>query len=634
MLLSYTVFSLILRKYNLLVQTWNLRFFRKIFRALALDLGLTVQDVEYVVRRSLSEGLTFFTKVLPKLGKEFDRSLADRRLEISSGIKLMSRRKIPHFMGALFLKVFTPDGLMRKDACPVAVRAIRQVCYTFYKVNLPHKWEDEKRVARGFVDNEAELRLSRPWQLYTQGASSCPTSWEQNVLALSALTVSRLFGKMYLPSTLRPKHSKGSVVHGYNTLQKYSLPRESKKPWSTLGSYLVPFEAQATDISKYPVWSHTDYFSSKFNENEASEVLFVPKDSRGPRLIAREPKDHQYLQQGFKDYAMQTIERHPITCGRVNFASQSINNEMSRIGSVTRDWATLDLKDASDRNSLPLVRLLWSACPVALAYLDASRTAFSRIHGRILELAKYAPMGSALCFPIMAMNIFALLTSSYALEKRIPLESAYNDVFVYGDDIIVKTGFANKAMQTLEHFGFKVNREKSFVDSYFTESCGSDWFKGNKVTPVRLRSQCLPTNSNIVSLLKTANLMKQENLHHCAELLYSFVERVLGKLPYSSSYGAYLGRWAPRKYVELYNSQTPLGQRTLRAWTIVPDTKRDFEDGYSRLERSLSNCTGYNPDWTRIVRGLDPFTASEMPQLGEYTPPRRFTLRKRVVHMA
>lgn len=617
MLFTFAVSVRIATFYSKVAAVWNLRFFRKLFHALAIDLGLTSKDVEYLSARSKQEGLSFLTKTLPALGKAVDRSLANESLEIPSGFKVMSKRKIPHFLGALFLKVFNPSGVLRPDACPLAVRAIRQVCFLFYKVNLPHGWADEKRVARGFVDTDNDVSRSRANTLLRH-PSRC-TEWERDVLLVATNIVTNLTAGFQHPD--RPHASGGSVVEKYNPLDKYNEPKRSLKPWSSLGRYITPFRSQYDDVQLYPSRQHFDLFSGRWNPSDHSEVLFVPKDSRGPRLICREPSDYQMLQQGLKDYLRRTIERHPLTFGQINFTEQGINQIMSRLGSITREWSTLDLKDASDRNSLALVKILWSGNPKILEYLLASRTSYTTVHGKILELAKFAPMGSALCFPVMATNIYALLCGSYVTEKFGTLQDAVNCIYVYGDDIIVPTAFADAAIFVLEWFGFRVNKDKCFVNSRFTESCGTDWFQGTLVTPVRLRSQCLPTPTNIVSNTETANLFAKANMWKTAEVLYTWTESLLGSLPYGSDLSSYLSRWCPPERVEVNNYHLPVGKRELRAWTIVPERKSAQENYYTRLHRTLP----------LVGKGCD---GPGLPGLGEYVVPKRFSLRKRKVRIS
>lgn len=131
MLLHSLIKYRIIRYFDLYFRVHQLRFCRSCHVSLLYDLGLSSDDADTILRRSKSEGLSFFTKTLPKLGKEFDLSLSTGVLDLDSSFKRKLKSKIPHFMGSLFKSVFTDFGYLRADACPIAVRAIRQVCYLF-----------------------------------------------------------------------------------------------------------------------------------------------------------------------------------------------------------------------------------------------------------------------------------------------------------------------------------------------------------------------------------------------------------------------------------------------------------------------------------------------------------------------
>jgi hypothetical protein len=59
---------------------------------------------------------------------------------------------------------------------------------------------------------------------------------------------------------------------------------------------------------------------------------------------------------------------------------------------------------------------------------------------------------------------------------------------VYGDDVIVPTAQAANAIELLEAFGLKVNRDKSCISGLYRESCGMDAYAGIEITPVRFRT--------------------------------------------------------------------------------------------------------------------------------------------------
>jgi hypothetical protein len=102
--------------------------------------------------------------------------------------------------------------------------------------------------------------------------------------------------------------------------------------------------------------------------------------------------------------------------------------------------------------------------------------------GQLIDLKKFAPMGSALCFPIETI-IFAAICRLVTREHGLA-----SDFSVFGDDIIVPTQCAPDVMTILEELGFRVNRDKSFYrsDCWFRESCGTEYCDGFDVTPMRV----------------------------------------------------------------------------------------------------------------------------------------------------
>jgi len=161
--------------------------------------------------------------------------------------------------------------------------------------------------------------------------------------------------------------------------------------------------------------------------------------------------------------------------------------------------ATLDLKDASDRLRLDIVQRLfprnWAD---ALTACRSERTLLP--DGRLVTLRKHAPMGSAVCFPVMALTIWALLT---AIAPR----HARKSILVYGDDIVVPSFMAADATRVLEAVGLRINVNKSFSRGPFRESCGEEFVYGVRVTPVRLRMNLDDDNESLMAAMAFSNNM-------------------------------------------------------------------------------------------------------------------------------
>jgi hypothetical protein len=224
-------------------------------------------------------------------------------------------------------------------------------------------------------------------------------------------------------------------------------------------------------------------------------VVVVPKTQSIPRIIAIEPSTMQYAQQAVKREIYEWIGRGPLS-KVLGFSDQTRNQEMARIASSTKKFATLDLSEASDRVHWFLVYSMLRRYPHLWDFVWASRSIRADVEGDIFPLQKFASMGSALTFPIETM-IFTILAALGMKEqgyiRSISPRSLQGELSVYGDDIIVPVDTTGGVIDWLEHFGARVNQNKSFWNGNFRESCGAEYFDGHDVTVVRLRAE-LPSS--------------------------------------------------------------------------------------------------------------------------------------------
>jgi len=213
-----------------------------------------------------------------------------------------------------------------------------------------------------------------------------------------------------------------------------------------------------------------------------SQTIFVAKSYKTFRTISMEPTTLQYLQQGVWKAIDSQVNSSRYLRNRIGFHEQERNQILAEAGSIDRDFATIDLSAASDSVGYELVKKLFRGTWL-LRYVVALRSTHSLLpDGRLVELKKFAPMGSALCFPIETI-IFASICEVVTRKHRV--NGGYS---VFGDDIIVPTQCVDDVMQILETLGFRVNRDKSFYDPdcWFRESCGGEYCDGFDVTPMRV----------------------------------------------------------------------------------------------------------------------------------------------------
>lgn len=565
---------------------------------LACDLSLHQKDIETLSCRTKKEGVSFLTDTLPLLAKALEQGLGQGVLILPTNFKKVKRGwEIPAFLGSFFRRVFSSTGHLLDDFDVVAVYVIRQFCLAFNKVDLPYKPEKAQRVIENFVAVEEELDDSRNSYDFLESFSQLP-----NALAAT------LFSD-YSPDRISPKYGPG-ISSNVSPYERYSARLSANLDVYRDYSQYFWFnpEDSSTRLGRHPISSHF----TLFRQSAEAKVLLVPKDSRGPRLISCEPHEHMFIQQGVMEYMVDRLESHPLTRGRINFSNQSTNQDLAIEASLNQKWATLDLKDASDRVSLDLVQYIFDGSPLLTALLSTRSNYTILPDGRRVRLSKFAPMGSALCFPVMAFTIFSLVVSTL-VKAGMPLKDALDSVFVYGDDLIVPSEYAAHIIEHVQQNSpLRFNTNKCFIDSVFAESCGVDACRGNNVTPVRLR--CVVQNrssqfsNQVASVLATAHQLYLAGLARSSEFLYSKVESYLGPLPYGSLRSPYLCRLTTSQAIPEMNfcqrklrwkkqqdlGKFPLG-RSLRVWKFRPSKKNIFEGPYERMMRTHSLWGGDIP---------------------------------------
>lgn len=131
-----------------------------------------------------------------------------------------------------------------------------------------------------------------------------------------------------------------------------------------------------------------------------SQTMFVPKSFKSFRTISMEPVTLMYFQQGVWREIDRVVRRSTYLRDRICFEEQSRNTELAKRGSIERNYATIDLSSASDSVSYKLVKEVFRGTKL-LRYIFATRSRKTLLpDGRVIVLKKFAPMGSALCFPI------------------------------------------------------------------------------------------------------------------------------------------------------------------------------------------------------------------------------------------
>lgn len=327
------------------------------------------------------------------------------------------------------------------------------------------------------------------------------STFEENSIVRSLNIYIRYWMKSFDPDRIHFGHGPGGVAgHGRCDLEvKYK-----DLTFDNLTSYAFgdPWWIQS------PIPSNLD---------RISQTVFVPKSYKTFRTISMEPSTLQYLQQGIWKEIDRVVSSDHWLRNRIGFHEQDRNQKLAKRGSIDRNYATIDLSAASDSVSYDLVKRVFRGTKL-LRYLVATRSKRTILpDGRVVELKKFAPMGSALCFPIETI-IFAatcnLVTRRHGLA---------GDFSVFGDDIIIPTQCAIEVIDVLERLGFCVNKSKSFYShsQWFRESCGAEYVDGFDVTPMRVsRTYTSPdSNERLTGLIDLADNAYEYGFDHLRSFL-------------------------------------------------------------------------------------------------------------------
>jgi hypothetical protein len=563
--------------------------------------------------------LSFLTRTLPTLGKSLDKALAsDIPFPIPSGFAMQKQGVFPRFLSGFWELIFDRDGRILTPGvepsetsldCEVtvnhdwrarthavyestyrqigAVRAVRQICFLFYKLEGAHTIDSERRVVDDFISTDRSLPEA------DADLSMSPTT-------ARALESARLLAHYVLscPTPLdlldiTPGHGPGAVATG-------------ERPWEKM-KFSRHYECidEVYPYSDYYFYNYT-HLSDHLEDLEGlttlphgtAKVVLVPKDSRGPRLISEEPLEFQWIQQGQKDALVGRLEKHRVTAGFVNFTNQEINRELALLSSssIVSKYVTVDMKEASDRVSCWLVNQIFPEHIRRCLYASRSEGTVLPT-GELLRLKKFAPMGSAVCFPVEAFIFWALAVGSLRHILREKDLTALPEVYVYGDDLILYEEDFNVIKPVFNELFLEFNEDKCCTGRFFRESCGMDAFKGECVSPLRIKALLGDKSpAGALAYISYVNSLRSKALHQAADYLQGQVVARRGQVPIINKAEAW-----PYAFVD----------ERLTNQEVVNGLSSQFKVRYNRAfqrdevripePRPLTIMRG-DPDWGELLR--------------------------------
>ncbi len=503
---------------------------------LADQLGLhgldTLQDSATLESRVEHDGERFLTLDLPRLGEYLETGLRQSGLPSAGcfGFGRTSNKDVrPRFMHGLWSMVFDRWGVLLENPSPHAVASLRQVCYLHKKLKELPSPEKVEAALQQYVETDKSLSdIDWPEDLDDLFDRVVLRKWGSYFDSMEAIVfhTQRLDGS---------KHGPGAVAEKLSANRKWSqrVWTERLEQWFPAMYHLSTTYREIDDVELLPP-----------GREVPARVLVVPKTAKSPRIICAEPVYNQFIQQGLFDLFGTWMNRHP----QVSNKDQTPNQKLARAGSLDGSFATIDLSEASDRVSLQMVKKLFKRWPNLLGSILACRSMTSQLpDGSIIQLRKFASMGSALTFPIETI-VFATIAEMAVRLSREPEDRLQKPTFrVYGDDIVIRSYAANELIRLLGLYGLKVNTAKTFCEGNFRESCGGDFFHGTDVAPVRLKERLPQSRSDVdevVAIVAFRNLYCKK--YGPTEFVTRLDEFISSVIPFPEGYETTPGlvRWA------------------------------------------------------------------------------------------
>lgn len=302
------------------------------------------------------------------------------------------------------------------------------------------------------------------------------------------------------------------VVEDYNFSTKETGPEFKFAAMPSLTPNLIPIATRI--LETVPAWdaSLRGIYGrhERFVVVEGSTLFTVPKKFKMKRCALKEPMLNAWMQSG-----LGSIMRRRFTqsTGVDLRWSWSVNQELARIGSLTGIFCTVDLQSASDsvcRGPLKSIAHpgwfgLWEAC--ASDSCELPPNASELLPQGILRhrFQMMSSMGNGFTFELESILFYAIVTSIVpgiwtpniqGGGKRV---LTWPHVSVFGDDLVFPAAYYDQVVQMLTEFGFTVNKDKSFKEGPFRESCGKDYFLGVDTRPLYITKR-LDNGSSVITL--------------------------------------------------------------------------------------------------------------------------------------
>lgn len=587
------------------------------------------QDYMRLALYCQTRGLGLFTLDLPHLDSLLLRGLETGRLMLEGPLtrRVSKRIKVPLLFRGLWLRVFDKDLCLQEDVDTSAILFLRQIFCLGKRVQVECSVDRRMTTIRNFHNVERELR--RP-----------SLEWSDDSISLNRINDISLVDCVSDPAIgmlIPPRRAKvlvggheqtrmrdrdfleqcqrvaDFVLNALPTFEPLTFSRELEQSGKGIGFRHGP-GAVAEGLGQhekscFPNWPHKlqEWFPYEYcgktigsprerplNHEMPSRLICVPKTAKGPRLIAAEPVAHQWCQQIILRWLTVEIEKSFIGYF-INFRRQSLSGDLVLGASLDRKLATVDLSDASDRLTCWTVERMFRTHKSLLSALHAARTRYLKDDLSpdisFTKLVKFASQGTATTFPVQSIVFLIIALASAIGDRKVTLRNILkcrNQVRVFGDDIIIPTHGYARLCRIMELLQLKVNMAKSYVAGHYRESCGTDGYQGDDVTPVKPRLIVADGPDSCQAVVDTSNNLFLKGFCHASHNLTQTLPpriqrglRVVGiRESGFSGLTSYCGS-DERHLVKRWNSR--LHRHEGRIWRLSPKALKRDRNGFETL---------------------------------------------------
>jgi hypothetical protein len=565
------------------------------------------RDIITIKARFEHEGIGFLSNALSTLCDALDQGLALGQFSCPSGFARIRQGALPKLFQGLLREVFECKTGSLKEAPNIgAIKCLREVLRFFKKVRLANTRSEElhKKACRTFWETDGEL-----------SGGTIPPNSHYLLSRVAGYALTGLY--TFKPSDAKPRHGPGAVLEGLAPNQKWSEAARALTQCEDEGyseyefdCFLassrsenrdyVPDDMPGIKSRRIETTGFVPGVPSKGNPSgdRMAKLITVPKNASSRRTITVEPLMNMFVQQGLNTILRDEITKCRILRQCLALTDQSENQRLALEGSRTGKWATLDLSSASDRLSNKVVEIVFGKKASFFRAMQECRSThvFEVGSNQLFRLEKFAGMGNALTFPVQSV-VFALIAITAILIEwgKHPtywnVKRASRLVRVYGDDIIVQTGYVRQVTSQLESFGLKVNQMKSFSVGNFRESCGLDAFRGYDVTPIYVKAELSEPQldaSSAKGLVDLSNACWMRGLYTLANGLQEIVERQLHTvLPLITRKSGGLGVHSRQDSCVSHRWNHMLHRYEYRTYAVDSLKRRDLLSGPGALLKSF-----------------------------------------------